>query len=100
MCIGLLLESSINDTHREKLCFTQFSIRNIWLAASELFRMFTQSVKFYTFHYNVLRIQMFEKYNSSIQQSVEILNVFNTITLKQNFWKTKTFFKKRLPFFS
>ena len=27
-------------------------------------------------------------------QSTEILNVFNTFTLKQIFWKTKTFFKK------
>ena len=27
-------------------------------------------------------------------QSVEILNVFNTLTLKRIFWKTKTFFKK------
>ena len=27
-------------------------------------------------------------------QSVKILNVFNTLTLKQIFWKTKTFFKK------
>ena len=27
-------------------------------------------------------------------QSVEILNVFNTLTLKQIFWKTKTSFKK------
>ena len=27
-------------------------------------------------------------------QSAEILNVFNTFTLKQIFWKTKTFFKK------
>ena len=27
-------------------------------------------------------------------QSVEILNVFNILTLKQIFWKTKTFFKK------
>ena len=26
-------------------------------------------------------------------QSVEILNVFNTLSLKQIFWKTKTFFK-------
>ena len=25
---------------------------------------------------------------------MEILNVFNTLTLKQIFWKTKTFFKK------
>ena len=27
-------------------------------------------------------------------QSVEILNVFNILTLKQTFWKRKTFFKK------
>ena len=27
-------------------------------------------------------------------QTVKILNVFNTSTLKQIFWKTKTFFKK------
>ena len=27
-------------------------------------------------------------------QSVKVLNVFNTLTLKQIFWKTKTFFKK------
>ena len=25
-------------------------------------------------------------------RSVEILNVFNTVTLKQGFWKTKTFY--------
>ena len=25
---------------------------------------------------------------------MEILNVFNTLTLKQIFWKTQTFFKK------
>ena len=29
-----------------------------------------------------------------MRQSVEILNVFNTLTLKQIFWKTKTFFEK------
>ena len=29
-----------------------------------------------------------------MRQSVEILNVFNTLTLKQIFWKTKTFFKQ------
>ena len=29
-----------------------------------------------------------------IWQSVKNLNVFNTLTLKQIFWKTKTFFKK------
>ena len=27
-------------------------------------------------------------------QPIDILNVFNTLTLKQTFWKTRTFFKK------
>ena len=30
----------------------------------------------------------------SESESVKILNVFNTLTLKQIFWKTKTIFKK------
>ena len=55
-------ESCFNDTHRERLCFTQFSKRNIWLAFSDLFCMFTQSIKFYTY---VLRVQMFKKCDSS-----------------------------------
>ena len=29
-----------------------------------------------------------------MKESVKVLNVFNTLTLKQIFWKTKTFFKK------
>ena len=29
-----------------------------------------------------------------MRQSVETLNVFNTLTLKQIFWKRKTFFQK------
>ena len=52
---------NINDTHRRKLFYegsTQFCTRNGWLAASDLFfYMFTQSIKFYTFHYYVLRLQ-------------------------------------------
>ena len=31
--------------------FHSIQYRNGWLAASDLFRMFTQTVKFYTFHY-------------------------------------------------
>ena len=49
----------------EKLSFTQFSTTNIRLAASDLFHMFTQSIEFYTFHFNVLGAQMFEKCDSS-----------------------------------
>ena len=33
-------------------------------------------------------------FERSVCFSVEICNVFNTLTLKQIFWKTKTFFKK------
>ena len=40
-----------NDTHREKLCFIQFSTR----MAASLFHMFTESVKFYAFYYYVLK---------------------------------------------
>ena len=29
-----------------------------------------------------------------MRQSLEILNVYNALTLKQVFWKTKTFFQK------
>ena len=42
----------INETHREKrLVFYSIQYRNGWLAASDLFHRFTQSIKFYTFHY-------------------------------------------------
>ena len=41
----------LNDTHREKLYFTQFSTR---IAAYDLFYVFRQSIKFYTFHYTYL----------------------------------------------
>ena len=34
---------------------------NGWLADSDLFKMFTQSIKFYAFHYHLLRVQMSEK---------------------------------------
>ena len=41
----------LNDTHRERLMFHLNQYRNGWLAASVLFDMFTQSIKFYTFYY-------------------------------------------------
>ena len=48
----------VNDNHREKLYFTQFSARIYWnrsLAASELFLIFTQSIKLYAFHCHTLK---------------------------------------------
>ena len=43
--------SYLNVTGRERLMFHSIQCRNDWLAASDLFDMFTQSIKFYTFHY-------------------------------------------------
>ena len=41
----------LNDNHRERLLFHSIQYRSGWLVAFDLFDMFTQSVKFYTFHY-------------------------------------------------
>ena len=43
--------SAFSDTHRERLVFYSVQYRNGWLAAPDLFHMFRQSIKFYTFHY-------------------------------------------------
>ena len=43
--------SAFSDTHRERLVFYSIQYRNGWLAAPDLFHMFRQSIKFYTFHY-------------------------------------------------
>ena len=40
----------LNDTHMEKL-FYSIHYKNDWLAAYDHFHVFTQWVKFYTFHY-------------------------------------------------
>ena len=42
---------TVNDTHRERLMFHSIQYRNDWLAAYDLFDMFKNSIKFYTFHY-------------------------------------------------
>ena len=43
---------AFNDTHRVLQCFTQFNIR---MAVSDLFHVFTKSIKFYTFYYHIVR---------------------------------------------
>ena len=48
-----ILHIQINDTHREKLCFYSIQYKNGCLAASDFFHIFTQSIKFYTFYYQV-----------------------------------------------
>ena len=44
-----LFELSVNDTHKEKL-FYSVQYKNDYLAAFDLFQMFSQSIKFYMFH--------------------------------------------------
>ena len=41
----------IKESQRERLVFYSYQCRNGWLAASNLFDMFTQSIKFCTFCY-------------------------------------------------
>ena len=59
----------VSLTIQGKAVFYSVQYKNGWLAASDLFDMFTQSIKFYyTFYYDVLRVQMFEKCDSSNRQ--------------------------------
>ena len=44
-----------NDTHREKKLFYSIQYKNGCLALSDLFHMFTQSIKFSTFYYPVFK---------------------------------------------
>ena len=56
----------MNDTHREKLVFFSVQYKNGCLAAFDLSHMFTQSIKFYKFHYHALKVQMFQKCESMV----------------------------------
>ena len=52
-----------------KNCVLFIPYKNGWLAASDLFDMFTQLIKFYyTLYYHVLTVQMFKKCDSSNRQ--------------------------------
>ena len=42
---SFVAEVTFNDTHRERLVFYSIQYRNSWLAASDPFDMFTQSIK-------------------------------------------------------
>ena len=70
-CLQVLIfvHCLLNDAQKGKTKFYSMQYRNGLLTASEIFHMFTQSIKFYyTFHYHVLRVQMFEKCYSSNRQ--------------------------------
>ena len=54
---------TLNDTHREKMCFIQLSTRMTDWQLLTIFHMVTQSITFrHTFYYDVLRVRMFEKW--------------------------------------
>ena len=54
-----------------KICLTQLSTRNRSLAVSDLCHTFIQSIKFNTFHYQILKIvQMFKKSDSISKKKV------------------------------
>ena len=55
--------------------FYSTQYKNGLLAPSDLFDMFTQSIKFYyTFYYHLLRVQMFEKCDSSNSKNEWLLH--------------------------
>ena len=60
----------------------RFQCRDLQMAASDLFHLFTQSIKFYTFNYPVLRLQLFEKCDSQIDSKNEWLLLSASFTAK------------------
>ena len=92
----LLLSGSDNYNARKcfantrgKLCFTQsvqeFIEIQAWLIASNLFPMVTQSINFYTFHFHILRVQMFEKCDSSNRQKWMVPSFSISARFKEKF---------------
>ena len=82
----------LNDTHREKTVFYSVRYKNCCLAASDLFYLVTQSVC--TFHYHVLRVQMFEKCDSS-KKTVRMNSCSFQQVLRQNLgWFLSKHWKK------
>ena len=54
-CLSMMMLIFINHTHREKTVFYSIHYKNGCLASSGLFRMFAQSINFYTLHYHILK---------------------------------------------
>ena len=52
------------------------------MTASDLFHLFTQSIKFCTFNYHVLRLQLSEKCDSQIDSKNEWLLLSASFTAK------------------
>ena len=57
-----ILWTSLNDTQRERLVFHSIQYRNGWLAASNYFDMFTQSIKinFYSTQFDVYMLHFYQ----------------------------------------
>ena len=81
----------------------QIDSKNEWLLLSVTFTAKLELVFVLTFentfsscfHFKASRMSIgLRDWHVFMWQSVKVSNVFNTLTLKQIFWKTKTFFKK------
>ena len=71
-----MAESMINNTHWEKTVFYSIQHKNDCLPASDLFHMFTQSIKLYTFYYYVLKstvnqYAIFQEYSLSVPSALQ-----------------------------
>ena len=79
----------LNDTHREKLCFTQFNTR-IYLNKSLAVHFFEQSIKFYTFHYRICLNRWLNKVihqiGCSFQQILDLNLKLDPKIGNQNHW--------------
>ena len=69
----------VNDTHGERLVFHSIQYRNGRLAASDLLDLFTQSIKFCTFHYQ-------HRFLKNVIHRIDIKNVWLLLSasLRQN----------------
>ena len=58
----------LNVLSESRIHFYSLQYKKSFLAASDLYHMFTQSIRFYIFYYHLLKVQWFEKCDSSNRQ--------------------------------
>ena len=82
---------NFSDTHREKLCFIQLSTRihrNRCLAAPDVIHIFTQFVKLFTFHCDILNsVNFLIRWFMKLPENERLL-ISATFTAKVNWFLT------------
>ena len=81
-------QNDLNSTHRKKIVLYSVQYKNGYFAASDIFPMFTQSIKFYTFYCHISKSRSWGGgvvYSKVILVSQKILN--KTSNLKMAVWK-------------